>query len=290
LTSASSARDRWAEWLAERRFGGDRERARKSLEKLGRVRDSVLEHAKVRPGDVVLDVGCGDGLIAFGALDLVGDDGEVIFGDISTDLLEESRARAGELGALDRCRFVQAAADDLGPIADASVDVVTTRSVLIYVKEKATAFAEFHRVLRPEGRISLFEPINNFCAGLWPYDFGPVHEIRTKLDAVYDAIQPPGEDPMLDFDERDLIRLAEQAGFFPIELDYRAEIVPIEPLRWETFLHMSGNPKIPTLEEAMDEALTPRERERLSAHLRPLVEQGRGVWRMAVAYLWATKT
>ncbi len=288
MPATSTARDRWAEWLAGRRFGGDEDRARKSLEKLGRVRDTVLEHAKVRPADIVLDVGCGDGLIAFGALDLVGDDGEVVFGDISTDLLDESRTRASELGALDRCRFVEAAADDLGPIADASVDVVTTRSVLIYVKEKTKAFAEFHRVLRPEGRISLFEPINTFCQD-WPYDFGPVEEIKSKLDAVYEAIQPPGEDPMLDFDERDLIRLAEQAGFFPIELDYRAEIVPMERLRWDTFLHMSGNPKIPTLEEAMDQALEPQERERLSAHLRPLVEQGHGVWRMAHAYLWATK-
>ena len=52
---------------------------------------------------------------------------------------------------------------------------------------------------------------------------------------------------------------------------------------------MAGNPNIPTLEEAMDQALTPDEAKRLAAHLRPLVEQGRGTWRMAHAYLWATK-
>jgi hypothetical protein len=39
----------------------------------------------------------------------------------------------------------------------------------------------------------------------------------------------------------------------------------------------------------MDEALTPQERERLSEHLRPLVESGRGVWRMGHAYLTAVK-
>jgi ubiquinone/menaquinone biosynthesis C-methylase UbiE len=44
----------------------------------------------------------------------------------------------------------------------ASVDVVTTRSVLIYVKDRARAFAEFARVLRPGGRTSLYEPINRF--------------------------------------------------------------------------------------------------------------------------------
>ncbi len=280
---ASAARDRWAEWLAERRFGGDPERARRSLEKLGAVRDKVLERGRVAPGDVVLDVGCGDGLIAFGALDLVGPEGEVVFSDVSEDLLAECRTRVSG-----RARFVQTAADDLGAIEDESVDVVTTRSVLIYVKHKAGAFGEFHRVLRPGGRISLYEPINVFSSE-WTYDFGPLHEIKTKLDAVYQAIQPPGEDPMLDFDERDLIQLAEEAGFYPIELDYRAEIRPIEPTQWDTFVRMAGNPNIPTLEEAMDRALTPAEAAQLTERLRPLVEEGRGTWRMAHAYLWATK-
>ena len=247
------------------------------------MRDKVLEHAGVRSGDVVLDVGCGDGLIAFGALDLVGPDGEVVFSDVSDDLLDECRKRAPG-----NARFVHAGADDLSPIADESIDVVTTRSVLIYVKDKARAFHEFHRVLRPEGRLSLFEPINNFSSD-WTYDFGPHEDLKRKLQSVYEAIQPPGEDPMLDFDERDLVRLVEEASFHPVELEYHAEIRPIEPRPWPTYARMAGNPNIPTLEEAMDQALTPEETEKLVAHLRPLVEEGRGTWRMAHAYLWATK-
>jgi arsenite methyltransferase len=284
--ASSSARDCWAHWLAERRFGGDPARARGWLEKLATVRDRVLEHARVGAGDVLLDVGCGDGLVAFGALDLVGEEGAVVFSDISTDLLAECEARARELGLLGRCRFVQATADDLGPIDDATVDVVTTRSVLIYVKDKARAFREFRRVLRRGGRISLYEPINTFSSE-WSYDLSSLPDIRRKLDELFHSLQPPGEDPMLDFDERDLVRLAEEAGFFPIELDYRAEINPIDPTPWETFLNSSGNPKIPTFAEAMDEALSPEEKEELTEHLRPLVEEGRGTWRMAHAYLWA---
>jgi hypothetical protein len=52
---------------------------------------------------------------------------------------------------------------------------------------------------------------------------------------------------------------------------------------------MSGNPLIPTVGDAIDRALTPEERERFVTHLRPLVEQGRGVWRMGQAYLVAVK-
>ncbi len=94
---------------------------------------------------------------------------------------------------------------------------------------------------------------------------------------------------MLDFDERDLVSLAEGAGFFPIHLEYRADIEPPEARNWESFVHSSGNPKIPTLAEAMDEALTAEERERLVAALRPAVEEGSGAWRMGHAYLWAVK-
>jgi hypothetical protein len=52
---------------------------------------------------------------------------------------------------------------------------------------------------------------------------------------------------------------------------------------------MSGNPKIPTLAEAIERALTPEERERLTAVLRPLVEEGRGTWRMGDALLAGRK-
>src|SRR5919197_3415611 len=90
---------------------------------------------------------------------------------------------------------------------------------------------------------------------------------------------------MLDFDERDLINLAAEAGFFPIHLVLEADVKPAEPRPWEPFLAMAGNPNIPTMDEAMAQALTPPERERLTAHLRPQVEQGLGEWRMACADL-----
>jgi ubiquinone/menaquinone biosynthesis C-methylase UbiE len=106
----------------------------------------------VQPGGTVLDVGCGDGLIGFGALDRVGASGHVIFSDISQDLLDHCREAATAKGVLDRCSFIRAGADSLAGVADASVDVVTTRSVLIYVKDKAAALREFYRVLQPGGR------------------------------------------------------------------------------------------------------------------------------------------
>jgi arsenite methyltransferase len=261
------------------------------LEETGAFRERVLARAGLAEGETLLDVGCGEGLIGFGALERGA--GHVVFSDISADCLEFCREAAEALGVSDRCSFVQAGAEDLGQVADASVDVVTTRSVLIYVADKAAAFSEFLRVLRAGGRVSLFEPINRFGMderkqGFWGYPGDGLAELATRVDRVYEEIQPP-DDPMLDFDERDLVKLAERAGFFPVELDLHAFVRPSEPRPWDAFLNSSGNPKIPTIAEAMDRALTPEERERFTEHLRPLVEEGRGVWRMAHAYLRAVK-
>jgi len=255
------------------------------------VRDKVLDRSGLGEGETLLDVGCGEGMIGFGALERGA--GHVVFSDISDDLLDFCREAADELGVSDRASFVKSGAADLARIEEASVDVVTTRSVLIYVPEKAQAFAEFFRVLRPGGRFSSFEPINRFgmeerTDGFWGYPGDGVSDLAERVEQVYAEIQPP-DDPMLDFDERDLMRLAEEAGFFPIDLDLQAEIRATDPKPWEAFLNTSGNPKIPTIAEAMDQALTSEERERFSAHLRTLVEEGKGVWRMAHAYLRAVK-
>jgi arsenite methyltransferase len=117
------ARDMWAEWLLERRHGGDPEDLKGALDYLYPVRNRVLDNAGIGEGDVVLDVGAGDGLIAFGALERVGTFGAVIFSDVSQDLLDQARSLAEETRVIDRCRFMRAPGgricgcgdDSLGP-------------------------------------------------------------------------------------------------------------------------------------------------------------------------------
>lgn len=296
-TDPKIIQDQWAEWLLKRRDGGDLEKQQAIVRDLFPIRDQVLQHARVAAGETLLDVGAGDGLIAFGALPQVGAQGQVIFSDISQDLLDHCHALADQMGLLNRCQFVRASADDLAPFADASVDVVTTRSVLIYVSAKQQAFHEFYRVLKPGGRISLFEPINRFSFPepahlFFGYTVTPVQEIADKVKAGYGRLTRGAAsdcNPMMDFGEYDLLNFAEKAGFGEVHLDVQVDIRPLEPRNWEAFLRSAPNPLAPTLEEAMQEALTPAEAERFTNHLRPLVEQGQGTYRMALAYLWAIK-
>jgi len=209
-------------------------------------------------------------------------------------LLNHVQNIAQETHLADRSRFIPASAEDLSAISDESVDIVTTRSVLIYVENKNRAFSEFYRVLTSKGRLSIFEPINRFThpepenifAG---YDVTPVNDIAKKIKAVYERLQNPATDPVINFDERDLLRFAEQAGFREIHLELNVEIKPHDFDNWDMMLRVAPNPRVPNLEEAMQEVLTTAEQHAFVEYLRPLVEAKRGTSRWAVTYLWATK-
>jgi len=283
--------------VLQRRDAGDVQVRQRGASLLAAYRDGVLDRAAVTDGDVLLDVGTGDGLIAFAALDRVGPGGQVVFSDISADLLAECRRRTAAAGLLDRCRFVQLGADDLRGVADGSVDVVTTRSVLIYVQRKQAAFAEFFRVLRPGGRLSIFEPINSFAVAqagcdLFGLDVAAVADLAAKVHRAYVSV-PTGQDPMLNFDERDLLRWARAAGFAALELDYRAEVEVPEPLPttdWEVLKKTAPNPLAPTFEEALAQTLTGQERDRFENHVRAVLAAGTPARKtLATAYLRANR-
>jgi len=257
------------------------------------IRDRVLASAALKDGETLLDVGCGDGLIGFGALQ-ANPGVRVIFSDVSAALVAHVRELAAEMTLIDRCEFVETSADALRGVNDASVDAVTTRSVLIYVARKDAAFREFYRVLKPGGRLSIFEPINIFGyeqteACFWGFDVTPVVDAARKLRAQTRALQPPETDPMLNFDERDLFRMVQDAGFAEIHMEYRAHLGRWPEMPWSAVMCSSPNPKLPSWDESMNEVLTPAEKEAFIAHVRPQFEQRKGRSLDAAVYLRATK-
>jgi ubiquinone/menaquinone biosynthesis C-methylase UbiE len=285
--------DTWSEWLLTRRQGG-RELEAGAQAELTQYRNAVLSGAAIRPGDVVLDVGCGDGLIGFGALEAAGHDVQVIFSDISDDLLQRCRERAAGIGVSDRCAFLESRADNLAGVADRSVDVVTTRSVLIYVDQKERALAEFFRVLRPGGRLSVMEPINSRMYPepshlFWGWDVSAVQELRDKVVAEFERVSRTRSTAMMNFDENDLLRLAEDAGFVAVDLLLSVAVGRPKQRDWERLLHSSPNPLAPTLADAVRSSLSNGEAGRFRQALRTSVEGRVGRAQLAVAYLRATR-
>jgi hypothetical protein len=113
-------------------------------------------------------------------------------------------------------------------------------------------------------------------AGLFGLDLTPVADLVPKVRRVYRG-DPATPNPMLDFDERDLLRWARAAGFTAVELDYRAEVelpVPLPQVGWDVLKRTAPNPLAPTVEEALAQALTEDERERFEAHLRAVLAAG----------------
>ena len=124
-----------------------------------------------------------------------------------------------------------------------------------------------------------------------PYHGYDIEAVRTEWEKVAEILKGPDEATrsMVDFDERDLVRMTESVGFQEIVLQLELKIIPKKPEEWSVFLDTADNPNVPTMREALDHALSREERERFERHLRPLVEEGRATTRQAGALLCAVK-
>lgn len=106
-------------------------------------------HAGIRAGHVVLDLGSGAGIDAFVARRSVGESGRVIGVDMTEAMIARARANAASLGYANvEFRFGEI---ERLPLEDDAVDVVISNCVLNLVPDKAKAFAETFRVLKPGG-------------------------------------------------------------------------------------------------------------------------------------------
>jgi SAM-dependent methyltransferase len=132
---------------------------------LAPVAVEVVRRAALRPGETVIDVGCGTGnatALAVGA-------GRRVLGlDAAPGMLAIARSRVPE------AEFVEA---DFGalPLADGHADVTLAAHALLFAHDRVAALREWHRVTRPGGRLSLSVP-------------GPGNVVpSTVLGGVYDA-------------------------------------------------------------------------------------------------------
>jgi arsenite methyltransferase len=153
--------------------------------------------ASLRPGETVVDLGCGGGLDVFLAADKVGPTGRAIGIDMTPEMLELARRNSA---GRENVEFYQATINTL-PLPDASVDCVISNCVINLAADKPAVFREIVRVLKPGGRlavsdIALKKPLpselgNNLMAYVGCIAGAIlIDEYRTGLRAAgFDAVQ-----------------------------------------------------------------------------------------------------
>ena len=109
--------------------------------------------ARIKRGEVVVDLGSGGGLDVFLASKMVGPEGRAIGIDMTPAMLERARANA-KAGGYTNVEFYQSTIDQI-PLPDASVDCVISNCVLNLAPDKPAVFREIARVLKPGGRVAV---------------------------------------------------------------------------------------------------------------------------------------
>lgn len=168
--------------------------------------EELLARVDLRPGERVLDVACGTGVVARGAAAIVGQDGAVTGVDISPDMIAVARALPAPEGA--PMTWQVARAEEI-PFDDESFDVVLCQQGVQFFEDRLAGLREIHRVLKPGGRLGV---------SIWR---GPEHQ--AVVGALIAALQRwfgPGAGVPFSLGDEDTVRqLLLDAGFRDVSVE-----------------------------------------------------------------------
>jgi SAM-dependent methyltransferase len=183
---------------------------------LAPVAEIMMNRAKTKAGERIVDVGCGSGATTIALAQKVGPNGHVLGIDISAPMLARARQLSPNGAPVE---FVLADAT-IYPFEPASFDLLASRFGVMFFAEPALSFANMRKALRPSGRLAFAcwrEPRDN------PFFMAP-------LQAVYKHVPklpPPGPDdpgPFAFASEARVNRVLSEAGFTDIAME-RCDLV-----------------------------------------------------------------
>lgn len=162
----------------------------------------TIECSAVRPGQKILDLAGGTGDFTAKFSRMVGEKGEVILADINASMLMIGREKTRNQGRISNIHYVQANAESL-PFCDNYFDCITLAFGLRNMTEKEKALSSILRVLKPGGRLLVFE----FSAPVFPW--------LRKIYDVYSFHVLPKMGKIVAQDEQSYRYLAESIRMHP---------------------------------------------------------------------------
>lgn len=235
---------------------------------LAPVSAAAIDHAGIRPSEMILDIGCGCGATTLTLAAAVGRGGRVTGLDVSAPMLELARMRGAAIGNVDwvlddaaRHEFVAG-----------SVDVLFSRFGVMFFADPVAAFTNLRRALAPSGRLVF---------ACWrPLDENPW--MHLPLKAVSSHVQPParpGPDDPGPFAFADCARVARiltEAGFVApafARFDFSMEFGQGEGLAAATEQAATAGPASRALQD-QSETIQAAARFSIAAALAPYLDRG----------------
>jgi ubiquinone/menaquinone biosynthesis C-methylase UbiE len=215
---------------------------------------TVVDEAAIRPGERVLDIGTGSGIVAIEAAGRMSAGGRIVGVDLSRQMLTQAALHARQIPGRDRIALAETDAEHL-PFANATFDCVVSLFALLHFPNPAQALSEMRRVLKPNGRLVLgigSRPPLTSVKGLRHYlsrvpdaigqRTGRLLVAPAFLERVVSEVIPGGPDR----EETDLashratrvpetVRLVRNAGFTDLRPDWSAHQIAFDDIDqfWE---------------------------------------------------------
>jgi ubiquinone/menaquinone biosynthesis C-methylase UbiE len=224
----------------------------------------LIQIAKPQPGERVLDVACGTGIVARQIASGVGPQGTVIGLDRNPDMIDMARAAAEREGLT--IEWQTGPAEQL-PFPDGSFDLITCQFGLMFFSDRHAALLEMDRVLRTDGRVvlSVWQGLDRHPFYQTLDDVSRQHLGKSSVGAVFS---------LGDADE--VRKLLTNAGFQDIEIEPMSITArypnPQEFLAWEIDVDPAETPSLQNLDAEAQKAILVSLHAEMQAPLRAVIK------------------